>query len=158
MNTINFKKVFVTAAALPLILLLSVSLLAVGGEPTQANAAIASARSGLLSCFTQAQKAENEGANITGLISILNKANMLLSEAELAYSRNDSAEAYNLALQSQSQLNNFTSQVNPTVRSAVTQKNQNEIVYFASFVGALTIITLGIAEWTYFYRKRLFEE
>lgn len=64
MNTINFKKVFVTAAALPLILLLPVSLLAVGGEPTKTDAAIASARSGLLSCFRQAQKAENEGANI----------------------------------------------------------------------------------------------
>jgi uncharacterized membrane protein YidH (DUF202 family) len=81
-----------------------------------------------------------------------------LSEAELAYSRNDSSLAFSLAVQSQTQLSSFLSQAN-TVRDAATeQKNQSFLLAIASLIVAIVILGMGILSWIYLSKKTNFQK
>ncbi len=128
----------------------------VHGEAADSEAAIASAKKSLLNAYAQAQNAENAGAKMTSLLNTLNKANSLLYAAELAYARNDSVCAYELAVQSQRQLSNFASQVNSAIDEANAQKDQSVLIAVISLVGSGTIVVLGIYGWVYIGKKNKF--
>lgn len=121
------------------------------GDQTDAAAAISSAKSSLLTCYSAAQGTETAGGNITALV---NRANTLLSNAELAYARNDSAAAYDLAVQSQNQLSNFVSQANAVRNDANSQGNQSFLVVLVSVVGAFVVLSVGASAWVYLGRKQ----
>jgi hypothetical protein len=124
------------------------------GDQTDAAAAISSAKSSLLTCYSAAQGTETAGGNITALVNTLNRANTLLSNAELAYARNDSAAAYDLAVQSQNQLSNFVSQANAVRNDANSQGNQSFLVVLVSVVGAFVVLSVGASAWVYLGRKQ----
>ncbi|MCW4019192.1 MAG: hypothetical protein NWF00_11040 [Candidatus Bathyarchaeota archaeon] len=126
------------------------------GEVSNVETAIASAKSRLLSCYLQAQNAEKMGADMTSLLNTLNEANSLLYAAELAYARNDSASAYELAGQSQSQLSTFASQVDYAMDTVEAQKDQSFWIVVISLAGSFTVIILGIYGWVYMDKKNKF--
>jgi hypothetical protein len=74
-------------------------------------------------------------------VNTLNRANALLPNAELAYARNDSAAACDLAVQSQNQLSSFVSQANAVRNYANSQGNQSFLAVLVSLVGVFTLGT-----------------
>ncbi|MCW4010452.1 MAG: hypothetical protein NWF05_07505 [Candidatus Bathyarchaeota archaeon] len=122
-------------------------------DQTDAKAAIASAKKTLLTCFSAVKEAENAGGNVTSLVATLNVASAYLSEAELAYSRNDSSRAYSLAVQSQTQLSGFLLQADAVRDTAIAQRNQSFLFALPHLFGALLVIGVGAAVWIYFNTK-----
>ena len=152
MKILHFRKV-----AFPLLLFILVAAVfstPAFGDQTDAAAAISSTKGSLLSCYSAAQGAETAGGNITTLVNTLNRANALLSDAELAYARNDSTVAYDLAVQSQNQLSNFISQVNAVRDATISQRTQSFLVALASIVGTFVALSVGAATWVYLNRKQ----
>jgi hypothetical protein len=134
------------------ILLLSAlfSPLSVFAERSDADSAIASAKQQLVICYKAAKAAEAAGANITSSTSLLNEAGALLSESELAYSKNDFATAQNLAVQSSQSLTIFVSQANALQASAAQQRSFDFwINVVGSIIGAIGAIVAGLIVFRY---------
>ena len=112
----------------------------------EANAAIATAKEQILTCYQAAKIAEGAGANITALVTVLNEAGALLTRSELAYSASDFDRAHNLAVQSQSILENFVSEANSLKVTATQQQNQDFLInVVGSLVGAFAVVGAGVA-------------
>jgi hypothetical protein len=121
---------------------------------TDAAAAIASAKEQIVTCYQAARDAEGAGANITSLTVILNDAGSLLSQAELAYSMNDSDAARDFAVQSLDKLGNFVSEANALKDTAMQQRSQDFMInVVGSIVGTFAVLGAGAATWS-FLRKR----
>jgi hypothetical protein len=123
-------------------------------EQTDAATAIASAKEQILTCYQASKEAEEAGANITALVSVLNDAGTLLSRAEFAYSISDFDIACSLAVQSQSTLGDFVSEANTLKETATQQRNQDFLVnVVGSLVGALVVVGGGILTWIFLKKK-----
>ncbi len=156
MKRITCVKVAVSAF---LILTLACPLFAFGADSqTDAANAIASAKRSLLSNYTAVQATEKAGANVSALVESLNEVSSLLSNAELAYSKNDYSSATDLAIQSQTQLNSLTTEINAVKTSATSQGNQNFLVMLASVVGTGVVLSIGTAGWVYLNKKQQVQE
>ena len=122
----------------------------------QANAetAIASAKQQIVACYQAAKEAEDAGANITSLTTILSDAGSLLSQSELAYSKSEFDIARDLAVQTQQRLTNVISEANDLKESAVQQGNVDFLVnVVGSIVGFFVVIGAGLAIW-FLLKKR----
>ncbi len=94
------------------------------------------------------------GANVTGLLSILNDAGSSLSRAEFALSQGDFNAAYSLALMSEEKLNGFEGVALGLKDSAVSASNFDfEVNVVGSSVGAVAVLVLGFVVWR-LLRKR----
>jgi hypothetical protein len=69
------KKILLLKAML--LFAISAFLPLVRADQTEANAAIASAKEQILTCYQAAKEAEGAGANITVLVTVLNDAGIL---------------------------------------------------------------------------------
>jgi hypothetical protein len=126
---------------------------------TDAATAINSAKNTILTCYDAAKEAESAGANITLLEITLNNAGLLLSQAELAYSKNDYDGAQSLAVQSQTVLNGFTSTAQSSGLAALQQRNQDFLVnVVGSIIATLVVLVFGMLAWVYLKRKYTTEE
>jgi hypothetical protein len=126
------------------------SPLSVFAESSDADSAIASAKQQIVICYNAVKAAEAAGANITSMTSLLNEAGALLSESELAYSKNDFATAKNLAVQSSQSLINFVSQANALQASAAQQRSFDFWVnVVGSIIGAIGVIVAGLIVFRY---------
>jgi hypothetical protein len=144
---------WVLLAALLLLFFLIVPPLA-QAEQTDAASAIASAEQRVVTCYQAARDAEAAGANITSLTAVLNDAGALLSQAELAYSANDSAAARDLAVQSQGKLDGFVSKASSLKASALQQRSWDLWVKMVgSIVGAFVVLGCAVAVWVFLKRK-----
>ena len=123
-------------------------------EQSGADSAIASAKQQIVTCYDAAKAAEAAGANITSLTGILNDAGTLLSQSELAYSKNDFSTAQSLADQSGQSLANFVSEANG-LRDAAAQQQTLEFLVnvVGSIMGTIAVIVAGFVVWR-FLRKR----
>ena len=120
----------------------------------EANAAIATAKEQILTCYQAANDAEEAGANITALAAVLNDAGTLFSRAEFAYSIRDFDTARNLAIQSQSALGDFVSEANNLKETATQQRSQDFLInVVGSLVGAFAVLLLGVAAWVFLRKK-----
>lgn len=136
-----------------LILLVAVAQPVMANQ-TSAAAAINSAKNTILTCYDAAKEAESAGANISLLESTLNNAGLLLSQAELAYSKNEYDRAQSLAVQSQTVLNGFTSKAQSSGLAALQQRNQDFLVnVVGSIIATLVVLTAGLLAWVYLKRK-----
>ena len=142
------------------LLVLSVALAQpVMANQTDAATAINSAKNTILTCYDAAKEAESAGANITLLEITLNNAGLLLSQAELAYSKNDYDGAQSLAVQSQTVLNGFTSTAQSSGLAALQQRNQDFLVnVVGSIIATLVVLVGGVLAWVYLKRKYTTEE
>jgi len=146
----QFKRVTWTTV----ILLLVVLVVPLVAGQNEAATAIATAKQQIVTCYQAAAGAETAGANITSLTSILNEAGMLLSNAELAYSKGDFNAARDQAVQSQTRLSNFVSEANALSEIAGQQRNLDFIInVVGSTVGTLVILGAAVAVW-FFLKKR----
>jgi len=148
---IPYKIAVVTAT----LLLISVSVAQpVLANQTDAAAAIDSAKDNILGAYDAAKEAESAGANITVLTSKLNNAGLLLSQAELAYAKNDFEGALSLATQSQTVLNGFASEADALGLSALQQQNQDFLINVVGSISAtLVILIAGFVACIYLKRK-----
>jgi hypothetical protein len=105
-------------------------------------------------CFSAAADAENAGANVTGLLSVLNTSGWLLSEAKLAFQNGDFDSAYSLAVQSNSTLVGFEANATSLKNTAV---QQGRFVFWVdivgSAVGTFVVIFGGVLLWFYLKRR-----
>ena len=137
-----------------LLFAISAFLPLVRADQTEANAAIASAKEQILTCYQSAKEAEGAGANITALAAILNDAGTLLSRAEFAYSISDFDTARDLAIQSQSTLGDFISEANTSKETATQQRTQDFLInVVGSVIGTFAVLGAGIAAWIFLKRK-----
>ena len=141
---------FATIMLLSAIVLPSVAF----AEQSGADSAIESAKQQIVTRYNAAKAAEAAGANITSLTSLLNDAGNLLSQAELAYSKNDFSNAQNLATQSSQSLSNFVSEANTMQDAAAQQRNTDFLVNIVgSIAGTIAVIVAGFVVW-YLVKRR----
>jgi hypothetical protein len=136
--------------AVAIFLLLSVNVVASPAWAEQADAAtvISSVQNTIVACYNAVKEAEAAGANITVLVSTINKAGSLLSQAKTAYATNDFDVALNLAVQSQNLLSNFIEETNTLKENATQQQKQDFLInVVGSIVGAFAVIIGGFAVW-----------
>jgi hypothetical protein len=143
-------------ASKSVVLFLALFLLVVTGclpsvahaDQSSASSELASAQSKLVECFNAAKAAEAAGANVSELISTLNVAGSLFSQAMFAYSSGNFSGAYALAVQSQSELSNFVSTAS-SLRSAAAQKQNVDFYlnFVGSIVGAVAVIAASFVVW-----------
>jgi hypothetical protein len=137
-----------------LLLVVTVAASPVWADQADATTAISSAKTTILNCYSAARDAEAAGANITVQVGVLNEAGSLLSQAELAYATSDFDAALNLAIQSQSTLNNFVEEANTLKETAMQQRNQDFLInVIGSIIGTFAVIVGGFAAWFLLRRK-----
>jgi hypothetical protein len=134
-------------------LILSITPLPVWAQQNGTSDAISAAQNKLVNCFDAAKSAEAAGANISQLTSTLNKAGLLLSNAQLAYSNGNYGDAQNFASQSQSLLTNFVSEANSLQAVATQHRNTDFLFFVGSIVGSVIVIVAGIAIWVLLMKK-----
>jgi hypothetical protein len=133
------------AAALPLAV----------AQQSDAATAIASTKNQFVTCLQAAEDAEAAGANVTSLLNTLTEAGLLLSRAELAYSKNDFGTARSLAVQSQDELSGFVSEASSLKEAAVQQRNMDFLInVVGSTVATFAVIGVGAGVWYVLGRKR----
>ncbi len=140
-------------AVLILTFVLGTFQLTAHADQSGASAAISSVKGQIMTCYSAAKEAEAGGANITVLARALNEANVLLSNAESAFTAGDYASAQNYAAQSQARLVNFTSDANALLIASTAQRNQAfSINVVGSICGTVAILVGGTGMW-FFLKK-----
>jgi hypothetical protein len=126
----------------------------VWAQQTDAASDISAAQTKLVQSFDAAQAAGSAGANISQLTSTLNRASLLLSHAELAYSTGDFEAAQSFAVQSQNVLINFVLNAN-SLSAAATQSHNRDFLYnvVAPVVGTVAVLVGGVLVWVLLKRK-----
>jgi hypothetical protein len=121
-----------------------------------AVAAIDAAKGLLATCYNSAKQAENAGANISSLTSVLNQAGGLLSQSEFAYFEGDFEVAENYASECSQRLTSFVSEADGLRDAAVQQQRFNFWVNFVcSSVGTLLVILTGVVVWLLIKKRNL---
>ncbi|MEM2352479.1 MAG: hypothetical protein QXT26_08745 [Thermoproteota archaeon] len=108
----------------------------------------------VIACYRAIMDAERDRANITEIVSILNRASWLLSKAKLAYNYGDYESAVKYAGKCLSMLDGFTEHAEVLRREAKEASQRN---FMFNFVGAgisvLCIIAGSYAAWLYLTRR-----
>lgn len=123
---------------------------------TDARSAIDAAHGELVVCYQAVANASGAGANVTGLILILDQAGGNLSRADLAYKMGDFSSAQSYAVQSLNLLvqNNVKNQANALMGSASNARLWDFMINVAgSLIGAFVVACSGFIVWT-FLKKR----
>ena len=121
-----------------------------------AMSAIVAAQSRLSVCYRAVANASDAGANVTGLIQVLDQAGGNLSRANLAYNMGDYASAQSYAVQSLSLLvqGKVTTRADALESSAALASFQGFMVdVVGSSLGAVAVVIGGFAVWTFLKRK-----
>jgi hypothetical protein len=120
----------------------------------QQNDAISAAQSKIVQCYDAAKAAESAGANISQLTLTLNDAGLLLSNAQLAYSKGDFSLALSLAVQSQNELANFVSDANALQTSASQSRTFDFLLnVVGSVLGTVAVLVGSFVVWRFLKRK-----
>ena len=119
-----------------------------------AEIAIQSAESTVLNCYKAVFEAEKAGANISGLLKVLNEASWLLSRAKVAYNNGDFNSAYEYATNCSQMLDGLISEADSLKLEAENARRMDFLVnYVGSSVGAIAIAVGGYAFWFFFKRR-----
>ena len=126
----------------------------VWAQQDNAFSAISAAQSKLVQCYDAARAAEAASANISQLTGRLNNAALLLSRAQLAYSRADFGSAQSLAVQSQDGLASFVSDANSLQASAAQSRTFDFLVHVVgSILGTVAVVIGSVVVWRFLNRK-----
>jgi hypothetical protein len=121
---------------------------------SDASSAIAQAQQRIEVCYSAAADAAKAGANVTSLLSDLDDAGQLLSNASLAFQNGDYDSAYSFAVQCNSTLVGFEANATSLKNAAV---QQGRWVFWVdivgSTVGTFVVICGGVLLW-FFLKKR----
>jgi len=124
---------------------------------SDASSAMVQAEQRIQVCYSAAADAEKAGANVTGLLPVLDEAGMLLSNATLAFQNGDFDSAYSLAVQSNSTLIGFESLAG-FLKSTAEQQGLVDfwVDIVGSTVGTFAVIFGGLLLW--FHLKRRYDK
>ena len=119
----------------------------------EASEAVRAARSAIVSGYAVLTDAEKAGANVTGLLFVLNNASDLLSRADLAFEKGDYEAAFSFASMSQQTLNGFNQ------RMSILKDNASQIGFLDYFfyggyiLGAVLVVLGSYAIWIFLKDK-----
>ncbi|MEM1506760.1 MAG: hypothetical protein QXY73_05835 [Candidatus Bathyarchaeia archaeon] len=145
--------------SLTLLVLLAFSMhhdirICLGVNSDDAFSVISKAEFGVIACYRAIMDAERDRANITEMVSILNRASWLLSKAKLAYNYGDYESAVKYAGECLSMLNGFTEYAG-VLRREAKEASQRDLMFnfVGAVVGVLCIIAGSYAAWLYLTRR-----
>jgi len=139
----DHKRLYIIPVFLALVLMIIGFSPVFASAETDAHLAIVVAQNKVGDCYQAALAAENSGANISSLLNTLNEAGMLLSKANLAYNAGDFSSAYNLASQSQEELNGFVAGANVLKDDAAQARYLSFMLNVVGSIGGTAIVIVG---------------
>jgi hypothetical protein len=120
----------------------------------EAGAVITEAEEKIVICYRAVADADKVGANITGLLVVLNNAGDLLSRAKLAYKLGDYDDTVSLAVQGQEQLSSFVEEAD-VLRGAAIQKHYWDFLVnvVGPIMGTVAVVCGGFVVWVVSKRR-----
>jgi hypothetical protein len=146
----------IVLVVLLLLMLAPLSFTAVcqGAGESDARAAVTEAQQRISTCYDAAADAAKAGANVTGLLSILDSAGAFLSKAELALQKGDFDTASTSVLQCGESLTGFEAVASGLKGSASNARSMDFAVNIVgSSVGAILVVVLGFVVWHLLRKK-----
>jgi len=120
-----------------------------------AKDAINAAQRLIIKCYEAALRAEEAGANITGLLEILNDAAWHLSKATIEYKNKNFNAAIELTDKIKNELEGFVSDAEELRDKASKESYWDFMINIVgSSVGAATVIFVSLAVWVWLSKKR----
>lgn len=125
-----------------------------GAGEAEARGAVVAAEEMVVECYEVVGGADEAGANVTGLLTRLNDAGLLLSKASLAYGEGDYDSAYDLAGESLVRLDGFAVEANVLWWNALQARHWDFMVnVVGSAVGAVAVVFGGFFVWFLLKRR-----
>jgi len=120
----------------------------------EAGSAVAAAEARVVVCYRAAADADEAGANVTGLLVVLDEAGALLSKADLAYESGDFDSAFDYAVQSREKLDGFVDEADVLRGTAVQGRYWDFMVnVLGSVVGAVVVVCGAYVVWVVLKRR-----
>ena len=120
----------------------------------EAGSAVAAAEGRVVVCYRAAADADEAGANVTGLLVVLDEAGALLSKADLAYESGDFDSAFDYAVQSREKLDGFVDKADVLREAAVQGRYWDFMVnVLGSVVGAVVVVCGAYVVWVVLKRR-----
>ena len=139
-------------ASLPLVVVPGIGI----GEENQSQAlsALAEGETAMVSGYQAVLKADDVGANVSGLMVRLNEAGELLTRAHAAYGLGDFDSALELANLCRERLVGFAADADALTEIAVRDQDLDFLVnVVGSIVGSVSVVYGGLFVWFYLDRR-----
>lgn len=136
-----------------------VSLRCFGVSGEDASSAVLAAEGKVVACYGAVADAQKAGADVSGLLGVLNEAGWFLSRAKLAYGEGDFDSAVAYADNCSSRLDGFVEQAEGLRLDAERAGFWDFMVNFVgSAVGAVCVVVGGFAVWVFLKRREEIRE
>ena len=147
-------KVWFVALCVSLLLTLLSTPFCLAADEGQARLAMVEADQTIKDCYVAAAAADKAGGNISGMLSVLQDAGMLLSKADLALGKGDFDSAYNLAVQSKARLGGFIAEAS-SVKDAAENSGFVDFMIniVGSSVGTVAVVVGSFAVWFWLNKR-----
>jgi hypothetical protein len=123
-------------------------------DEAEAGAAVADAEERVVVCYRAVADADGAGANVTGLLGVLDEAGLLLSRADLAFMAGDFDSAFDFAVESQEALDGFVVEADALRDDAIQQRSWDFMVnVVGSVVGAAVVVFGSYIVWLWLKRR-----
>ena len=120
----------------------------------EARIAIQAAESRVIACYNATADAENTGGNVTELITVLNEAGDLLSQAKAAYNMGEFDIAAGLASNCTGTLSGFADRAMILRNNAADERHFDFMINIVgSAVGAVMLVILSWILWIYLNKR-----
>jgi hypothetical protein len=118
-------------------------------DEAEADYSIAEAEERVVVCYRAVADADGAGANVTGLLGVLDEAGLLLSRADLAYMAGDFDSAFDFAVESREVLDGFVVEADALRDDSIQQRSWDFVVNVVGFVvGAAAVVCSGFIIWS----------
>ena len=147
-------KVWLVALCVSMLLILFLAHACLAVDEGQARSAMVEADQTIKDCYLAAAAADKAGGNVSGMLSVLQDAGMLLSKADLAFGKGDFDSAYNLAVQSKASLDGFIAETNSVKDKAEHSGFMDFMINIVgSLAGSVAVVVGSFAVWFWLNRR-----
>lgn len=123
-------------------------------DESEAVSALATAEAAMFSAYEAVAKADEVGANVSGLLVRLNEAGELLTRARLAYKLGNFDSALDLSVLCEERLSGFVAEADALRGTAIQERYLVFLVnVVGSILGTVAVIFGGFITWSYLNRK-----
>ena len=137
-----------------MLLLMPTSVLSFAAGEADASQAISEAENRVNACYMAVAEAQKAGANVSQLLSTLQEAGLLLSEAHVAFEKRDFDSAFDLANQSRSRLDGVDNEADSLRDKGRQDRSVDFLVnVVGSSVGAFAVLVGGFLFWHFSKKK-----
>jgi len=147
-------KVWFVAFCISLLLILFLAHACLAVDERQARSAMVEADQTIKDCYLAVAAGDKAGGNVSGMLSVLQDAGMLLSKADLAFGKGDFDSAYNLAVQSKASLDGFIVEAS-SVKDAAEHSGFFDFMIniVGSSAGTVAVVVGSFAVWFWLNRR-----